>query len=87
MYHLQYQPVHENLFKMFGVAEGNGLSPFTVDMDSLVDLIKIIKYFFRPPKRDLWYNPKNENSTNSSDNGGSDEDADDNHTCNTIPDF
>ena len=57
------------------MAEGNGLSPFTVDMNSLVDLIKIIKYFFRPPKRDLWYNPKNENSTNSSDNGGIEEDA------------
>ena len=40
--------------------EGNGLSPFDVDMDIASDLINLIEDLFRPPKRDLWDNPKNE---------------------------
>ena len=39
--------------KIFGVEEGNGPSPFYVDMDTLYDLIKPTKGLFLPPKRDL----------------------------------
>ena len=67
--------------------EGNGLSPFSVDMDSKADVMNIIEYFFRPPERDLWENPENENSTNPSYNGDGEDDADANHTCCTIPFF
>ena len=73
--------------ELFGVEEGNGLSPFSVDTDSPYDPIKLIEYFFRPPKIYLQENPKNKNSTNPSDNGNSEEDADDNYTCNIIPGF
>ena len=56
-------------------------------MDIPDDLINIITDLFRPPKRGLWGNTKNENSTNPSDNGDSKEDVDDNHTCDTILGF
>ena len=67
--------------KLFGVEEVNGISPFSVDMDSPADLLKLIKYLFCPPKRDLRDNIKNENSTDPSDNGESKEDDDANHKC------
>ena len=66
--------------KIFGVEEGNGLSPFSVDMDIPADLIKPIEYFFRPPNRDLRDNPKNENTKNPSDNGYIEVDVDANNT-------
>ena len=37
----------------YGVEEGNGLSPFAVDIDSTSDLRKIIGDFFKTPKKDL----------------------------------
>ena len=57
--------------KIFVVEEGNGLSPFSVYMDTPAELINIIEDFFQPPKRDIWNNPKNEHSTNLYDNGDS----------------
>ena len=67
--------------------EVNGLSPFSIEMDSPDDLINLIEDFILPPKRDLQDNPKNGNSTNPSDNGDSKKDYDPNHTCNIIPGF
>ena len=67
-------------FNLFGVEEGNGISPFSVDIDSPADQINIIKDFFRPSKIDLYKNPKNENTTNPYDNGDSEEDAHANNT-------
>jgi hypothetical protein len=37
---------------MFGVVEGNGLSPFATSIDSPSDLRSMLNQFFRPPKRD-----------------------------------
>ena len=38
--------------KLFGVEEGNGLSPFAVGIDSPSDLVAMIEQFFRRPKAD-----------------------------------
>ena len=56
-------------------------------MDSLSDLINIIKDLFFPPKRYLQDNPKNDNSTNPCDNGDSEEYTDSNYTCDIILGF
>ena len=37
---------------LFGVTEGNGLSPFATDINTPSDLMVMVKQFFRPPKRD-----------------------------------
>ena len=73
--------------KWFCVEEGNGLSPFAVDMDSPAELIKLIKYFPWPPNEDLQENPKTENPKNPYDNGDSEEDDDANHACGILPEF
>ena len=38
--------------KVFGVEEGNGLSPFAVTIDKPSDLLALVEQFFKPPKRD-----------------------------------
>lgn len=38
--------------KMFGATDGNGLSPFAVNIDTAEDLLILVEQFFRPPKRD-----------------------------------
>ena len=67
--------------------EGNDLSPFTVDVDTPGDLIKIIQDFFCPPNRYLVYKPINYDATNQVDNGGNEEDFDDTLTGEIIPGF
>ena len=48
----------KTFLKIFGVEDGNYLSPFYVDMDSPGDIIKLIEYLFRPPKRHPKYKTK-----------------------------
>ena len=36
--------------KVFGVEEGNGLSPFAVPIETPNDLITMVEQFFKPPK-------------------------------------
>jgi len=38
--------------KLFGVEEGNGLSPFAVDISSPKDLLSLVETFFKPPKEE-----------------------------------
>jgi len=38
--------------KVFGVEEGNGLSPFAVAIEKPSDLLALVEQFFKPPKRD-----------------------------------
>ena len=38
--------------KLFGVEEGNGISPFAVEIRSPAELGSLIQNFFKPPKRD-----------------------------------
>ena len=61
----------EFLFKILVVEEWNGLSTISVYVDTPAELIKGTEYLFHPPKRDLWDNPKNVNSTNPYDNSDS----------------
>jgi len=42
--------------KVFGVEEGNGLSPFAVAIESPSDIQALIDKFFKSPKRDKWRN-------------------------------
>ena len=48
----------KTFLNIFGVEERNGLSQFSVDIDSTYDLINLIKNIFLPPNRDLQENPK-----------------------------
>ena len=77
----------KTFLNIFGVEERNGLSQFSVDIDSTYDLINNTEYFFFPPKIDLRDNPKNDNSTNTSDHFDSEEDTDANQTCDIISFF
>ena len=54
--------------KLFGVVEGNGLSPFATDITSANDLSNHINQFFKPPKRDM-------RGMNTSGGGGNNDDA------------
>ena len=38
--------------KLFGVTEGNGLSPFATDIETPEDLAKLVEAYFRRPKKD-----------------------------------
>ena len=38
--------------KVFGVEEGNGLSPFAVPIETPSYLLTVVEQFFKPPKRD-----------------------------------
>ena len=44
--------VMKPFLKMFGVVEGNGLSPFLKDFESPDELADAIEQFFKRPKRD-----------------------------------
>ena len=47
--------VNENMkpfLKLFGSEEGNGVSPFLVDINEPSDLLALVKDFFRSPRRD-----------------------------------
>ena len=46
------QSKHDAILKVFGVEEGNGLSPFAGDINTLEELLSLVKDFFHPPKRD-----------------------------------
>ena len=37
---------------LFGVEEGNGLSPFAVNIDTPGGLVRLVEKFFHPPRRD-----------------------------------
>eukprot|EP00957_Ditylum_brightwellii_P177655 13531902-Ditylum_brightwellii.AAC.1 len=50
--------------KLFGVEEGNDLSPFAVDINSPHERIKCIQNFFKTPKRDGRDNHRSNNATN-----------------------
>ena len=64
----------------------NGLSPFSVDVDSLGDIIKLIKYFSHPPKIDPRDIPKDNYDAGKIDDG--DEEAvDDTSPGDIVPDF
>ena len=39
--------------KLFGVDDGNGLTPFAAHIDTTDQLLELVKAYFRPPKRDL----------------------------------
>ena len=54
--------------KKFGVIDGNGLSPFAVDIETPVDLRQLIEQFFCTQKRDT---RGNNSTTNCSNNEGS----------------
>ena len=41
-----------SFLKLFGVKEGNGLSPFAGDINTPEERLSLVKDFFRPPKRD-----------------------------------
>ena len=49
--------------KLFGMEDGNGISPFTVDMDVPDDLMKLIKYLFSPTNIYPRYKPIDEYET------------------------
>lgn len=55
--------------KLFGVEDGNGLSPFAVDIGSPDALADIVKEYFKPPKSD----PRDRSAAN----GGDDEEEED----------
>ena len=46
------QSKHDAILEVFGVEEGNGLSPFAGDINTPEELLSLVKDFFRPPKRD-----------------------------------
>ena len=39
------------LLNLFGVEEGNGLSPFDIKINTLGDLVRFVEQFFCPPRR------------------------------------
>jgi hypothetical protein len=39
--------------ELFGVVEGNGLTPFAASIDTTEELLEMVKEYFKPPKRDL----------------------------------
>ena len=41
-----------NFLKLFGIEEGNGLSPFCCSISSPAELKSLITQFFKPPKKD-----------------------------------
>ena len=64
----------------------NVLSPFSVDMDSLGDIIKLIKYFSHPPKIDPRDIP-NDNYDAVKIDYGDEEAVDATLPCDLVPDF
>ena len=54
---------------LFGVEEVNVLSPFSVNIETPRDLVRLVKKFFRPPRR----YPRGPNNRSSTINIGDDE--------------
>ena len=61
--------------QLFGTEEGNGLSPFTVDIDTPINLQSLMEDYFRPPKRDA--RDKNPSQVQINNNTGCDQEEDD----------
>jgi hypothetical protein len=75
--------------KKFGVVEGNILSPFAINLEKSEELLKLLKEFFLPPKKDLRDQHKGLNTADAVDsdtrdangtgnNNNDDDDNDDN---------
>jgi len=39
--------------KLFGIVEGNGLTPFAADIETTDELLKMVNDYFKPPERDI----------------------------------
>ena len=55
--------------KLFCLEDGKGLLAFAVHMYRTGDLMKLIKYLFRPPNRYPIYNTKDDNDSGKIDDG------------------
>ena len=61
--------------QLFGTEEGNGLSPFAVDIDTPINLQSLMEDYFRPPKRDA--RDKNPSQVQINNNTRCDQEEDD----------
>ena len=60
----------KSFFQLFGIVEGNGLSPFCVTIDSTRHLIQLIEKFFKRPNREMrGSNFKHVQNHNNNDDG------------------
>lgn len=74
----QVNRIMKPFLKLFGVEDGNGLSPFAADIDDPNQLSSLLKDLFKPPKRDPRDKaPVTSNSLPSNPNDGADCEDDD----------